>query len=150
MARGRKRDPIESIQTKLPEGVQPPSGKSQEYHTFFFRVVEISRALGCDSWTDLDSVIELCNTWEEVQHLRSEIVREDGSMEIVVYHGKTGEPSMNPKYRALMLVRAHYFKMLNDFGMTPRARAYVNDKNKSPQNKLAQLLGGVDIKDLEV
>ena len=147
---GKRNAPRTEPEKKLPQNLTPPPGKSQEYHTFFFRVVEISRALGCDSWTDLDSVIELCNTWEEVQHLRSEIVKEDGSMEIVVYHGKTGEPSMNPKYRALMLVRAHYFKMLNDFGMTPRARAYVNDKNKSPQNKLAQLVGGVDIKDLEV
>ena len=119
---------------------EPPEGKTQLWHNFFFNVIQITRDLGTDSYTDLASVIELCDLHEEVQQLRKLCMDENGKLKISVKHGKTDNESINPNYRALNMVRPLYIKMLDTFGMTPRGRAYLTDKRKDPTNRLTALL----------
>jgi hypothetical protein len=127
-----------------PNTITPPPGKSQEWLDFFWEVIEISKALGTDSWSDLRSVCEFCDVFEEVQRLKRSLTGPDG-VERYTDIGSTGQPVVSANYKALNNLRVLFHKMLNDFGMTPRGKAYVHDKRKNPVNKAQALIEALDL-----
>jgi hypothetical protein len=127
-----------------PNTITPPPGKSQEWLDFFWEVIEVSKALGTDSWSDLRSVCEFCDVFEEVQRLKRSLTGPDG-VERYTDIGSTGQPVVSANYKALNNLRVLFHKMLNDFGMTPRGKAYVHDKRKNPVNKAQALIEALDL-----
>ncbi len=118
---------------------EPPPGKCEVWHKFYLHAIESIRAMGVDSWTDLPGIIEFCDIHTEVQRLKNLLKGPDG-VERYTSIGSTGQDVVSPEYQALIKIRPQYHKMLNDFGMTPRGRAYMYDKRKTEKGKVSTLM----------
>lgn len=135
----RRADSVSLDESKI----EIPSGKSQRWHDFFFKTIEALKAIGADSWTDVPAVIEFADVWEEVQELKAKLKGPDGSDNFTDV-GSMGQTVVSADYQALMKIRPMYHKLLNDFGMTPRGRAYVYDRRKTSESKASALLRKLD------
>ena len=122
---------------------EPPPGKCEVWHKFYLHTIESIRAMGVDSWTDMPGIIEFCDIHTEVQRLKSLLTSGDG-IERYTDVGSMGQKVISSEYLALIKIRPHYHKLLSDFGMTPRGRAYMYDKRKTEKGKVQTLMQMLD------
>lgn len=118
---------------------EKPQGKSKEWQDIFDHTVKSCEAMGIDAFSDLPGVYEFCEIHCEVMRLKRSLIGPDGEEQYTVI-SKKGEEMLNPNYTALLRLRPLYHKMLGDFGMTPRGRAYMYDKRKTEKGKVSTLM----------
>jgi hypothetical protein len=116
-----------------------PPGKSKEWQDIFDHTVKSCEAMGIDAFSDLPGVYEFCEIHCEVMRLKRSLIGPDGEEQYTVL-SKKGEEMLNPNYTALLRLRPLYHKLLGDFGMTPRGRAYMYDKRKTEKGKVSTLM----------
>lgn len=116
-----------------------PPGKSQEWQDIFDHTVKSCEAMGIDAFSDLPAVYEFCEIHCEMLRLKRRLIGQDGEEQYTKLN-KAGDPFVNPDYASILRLRPIYHKMLNDFGMTPRGRAYMYDKRKTEKGKVQTLM----------
>jgi hypothetical protein len=134
-----EKQPVNLSITEHGNMLQPPPGKNQDWHNFFWHTVECCKLLGIDSASDIAGIVELCDVWQEINVLKKAIQKDNGEIDVTDI-GSTGQTVVSAEYKALLSLRPHYHKLLAEFGMTPRGRAYVYDKRKTVESKAAAIL----------
>lgn len=116
-----------------------PPDKSKEWQDIFDHTVKSCEAMGIDAFSDLPAVYEFCEIHCEMLRLKRRLIGPDGEEQYTKLN-RAGDPFVNPDYASILRLRPIYHKMLNDFGMTPRGRAYMYDKRKTEKGKVQTLM----------
>ena len=122
---------------------EPLPDKPKEWQDIFNHTVKSCEAMGIDAFSDLPAVYEFCEVHCEMLRLKRKLLDANGEEQYTKLN-RAGDPILNPDYAAILRLRPIYHKMLSDFGMTPRGRAYMYDKRKTEKGKVQTLMQMLD------
>lgn len=117
------------------EAPEPPEHLSEQAQAEWRRLAPIVAAQNTLTQADLRGFEILCDTLAAIVEAQKVIAAE--GLTIVTARGGVRS---HPAIKTLESARAHAIRMLNDYGLTPRARNHVEPTNDpDPKNPFAEL-----------
>jgi P27 family predicted phage terminase small subunit len=121
-----KPEPEPSVPEMLPE---PPSFLSVDAVNEWWRVVPELRALGLLTVLDVQPLAAYCvaySHWIAAEQALAQMAAEDSNFNGLMITGSTGSRMANPLVKIARNAAADMLRFAGEFGMTPRARSYLD------------------------
>ena len=121
-----KPEPEPAVPEKLPE---PPAFLSEDAVNEWWRVVPELRALGLLTVLDLQPLAAYCVAyahWIAAEQALAQMAAGDPSFNGLMITGSTGSHLANPLVKIARNAAADMLRFAVEFGMTPRARSYLD------------------------
>ena len=121
-----KREPEPVVPEKLPE---PPAFLSEDAINEWWRVVPELRALGLLTVLDVQPLAAYCVAyahWIAAAHALAQMAAGDPHFHGLMITGSNGSHMANPLVKIARNAAADMLRFAAEFGMTPRARSYLD------------------------
>ena len=136
-----KPEPEPTLPETLPE---PPSFLPTDAVNEWWRVVPELRALGILTVLDVQPLAAYCMAyahWIAAEQALAQMAAEDQDFKGLMIKGSTGAYLTNPLVKIARIAAADMLRFAAEFGMTPRARSYLDAAGRlSGPSKFGDLL----------